>query len=322
MGIYHAPVLRNASNVAGWFGRTQASSVIVSAFVLVAGSRLQNDSSLIVGGSAFLRHLETSVDGLTTFQVSGASVNILQPDGTLYSGALSVQTFSSSAALTQELRAVWTPAMGGMHRVEWTFQVSGVTITRVEQYFVAWTDVWSIIRRRLRETSMSLPDVDIDSEVTTTVRQLVDRFSLLQQQGGYEGLVGLDQERFDTGAAYLTALAMRYYRMKTVPIGEVQTVKVGPNEFGYRQGQQAAEQSIEDVWLQEGLLSLGRVTAIQTTYASAASSFKPFVVSGPTRHKLQQGHYETLMSSVLRLISDRWNDGEDAPDYYDGYGQI
>jgi hypothetical protein len=212
--------------------------------------------------------------------------------------------------------------MGGSHRVTWAFTVGGLTIERVELYFVAWTDVWATVRRRLREVSITLPDTDIDAEMTVTVRQLVDRFVLLQQQGGYEGLLGLDQERFDTAAAYLTALSMRFYRMKTVPIGEVAEVKLNQNMFSFSGRNVPVQNSLEDIWLKEALLSLGRVTAVQQMYASAASSFKPFLVSGPTRTKIANGHYQTLLSGIIELLSDHWNDGNDAPDYYDGSGQI
>jgi hypothetical protein len=291
-------------------------------FVLLAGSRLAGDGSTVAGASAFLRHLETSVDGATQFGLTDAAVSIRQPDDTIYSGVAPVQVLPDGAALTQELRTVWQPVMAGPHEVVWTFRALGTELRRVETYFVSWTDVASVIRRRLRETSTTLSDVDIDAEVAVTVQQLVDRFVLLQQDGGYAGLAGLDQERFDTAAAYLTALSLRYYRMKAVPLGEISSVRLNEHTFQFTSGQQKGERPIEQQWLDEALVSLGRVSRVQQEYAASAASFKPFLVSGPTRHKLNTGHYETLMSSVLRLITDRWDDGVDSPDYYDGYGQV
>jgi len=302
-------------------GFEEAGAATSTPFDILVGSRLPNSSSLVVGSSCWLRHQETSLDGATIFTVSGMSAVILQPDGSVFGGAVSISAVGGEAT-TCELRALWTPTMGGMHRVTWSFTAGGTAIERVEIYFVAWTDVWAIIRRRLRESGTSLPDVDIDGEIAVTVRQLVDRFSLLQAQGGYEGLSGLDQERFDTAAAYLTAISMRFYRMKTVPIGELSSVKLNQNTFQFASQQQKGEVSIEEQWLHEAIVSLGRVTAIQTMYASAAASFKPFLVSGPTRYKLSQGHYQTLLSETLTLLTDRWDDGVGAPDYYDGYGQI
>jgi len=303
-------------------GVTTGAGGTPAVFVVVNGSRLPNDSSVTVGSSAFLRHQELSTDGVTAFTITSPSVEILQPNGVPYTGISSIQAIPGGAAISQELRAVWTPQMGGPHVVNWSFSVNGLNIGRTEEYFVGWTDIPSVVRRRLRETSTSLPDVDIDAEVAVTVQQLIDRFVELQRVGGYQSLAGLDQERFDTCAAYLTAISMRFYRMKMVPIGELSTVKLNQNSFSFTPGQEKGEVSIEAKWLQEALLSLGRVTLVQQAYAAAANSFKPFVVSGPTRYKEQTGHIETLMSGVLRLLSDRW---DDTPGFYygdEGWGQV
>lgn len=283
-------------------------------FVIVSGSRLPNDSSAIVGGTAYLRHLETSTDGVTTFTIANPTVSILQPDNSFYGGSVGIQTIPGFTSLTQELRAIWTPSQGGDHLVKWSFSINGITIDRVETYFVAWTDVASTVRRRLRESSTSLPDVDIDAEVAVTVRQLIDRFTSLQQAGGYAGLVGLDQERFDTATAYMTALRMRMYRAKVVPIGELTGIKMNNTDFRYTSLVAPGQLSIEQEWMNEALLSLGRVRLVQQDYASAAASWSPFTISGPTRTNIANGQVQTLLTNVLQSLSDTWDTAPNAMD--------
>jgi hypothetical protein len=245
--------------------------------------------------------------GVACVTISSATLAVTKPDGTVLSPAPAVTFAPSGAAASHAFKAPLTPGQGGAYRLVWSYtRGDGQVFNRVENRFASWTDIGALIRRRLRETPATMPDSDFEAEVAILVRTLVDRFLLLQQAGGYNGLAGLDQDRFDQGVALLTAAKLRMTRRKATPVGDLAEVKLTQgSEYRFTTPSMPGPR-LESEWVAEALLSLGRVTLIQQIYAASAASFQPFAVSGPTRNSRQAGNTETLLSGVIRLITDDW----------------
>ncbi|CCW36210.1 hypothetical protein CTKA_01688 [Chthonomonas calidirosea] len=273
---------------------------------------------LLVGDTQTISHSETfSVAAM----VAGASASLVRPDGTLQND-LSVSWTPTGAGTSFIFSTQVAAPLPGEYRLTWTIHLGdGQVLNRSEGHFATYTDVGALIRRRLNETVLSLPEADLDAEVTYTVRSLVDRFVPLQMAGGYGGLIGLDQVRFDRAMGLLTALRLRASRAKSVPIGEIGRVQLGQNGFQFANAQGNGLKPLEQQWLEEALIALGHVSPIHALYQSAAASYKPFVVSGPTRNAQCQGALETLASGVIRLLTDAWQVGTPPEDYAADYAE-
>lgn len=255
----------------------------------------------IVNDTSLLTRQETHAHRESVSSVTAA---VILPDGTTLSPAPAVTSQIGGPDIAHLFTFVLHPTQAGPYRVTWTLSLSdGQTLDRVETHFACWTDVGALVRRRMQETPATLTDADLAPEVAFTVRTLVDRFVPLRLAGGYSGLTGLDQDRFDTAAALLTAVGLRPSRPKQTPVGEVGSVTLEQQEFRFSTGPPGP--SLESQWREEALLALGRVTVIQAAYASAAASFQPFTVSGPTRFARTQGEIETLLGGVIRLLTDQ-----------------
>jgi hypothetical protein len=252
-------------------------------------------------------HAPTPDTGTAAVTIASASLTVTRPDGTLLSPSPTVRWSPATSGAEHVFIASLTPSQGGAYRTIWGYsQSDGQTFDRPVEYFASWTDVGGLIRRRLRETRESLPDREIEQEIAFMTRTLVDRFVLLQNAGGYSGLVSLDQERFDQGMGLLVAAKLRRTRRKQTPVGELAEVKLSQgSEFRFGTPG-VATKTLEQEWIDEAMLALGRVTVIEQSYGSLASSFLPFQVSGPTRNSKSQGNTETLLSGVIRLLTDCW----------------
>ncbi len=236
--------------------------------------------------------------------VSAPQLTAARPDGTVQQ--LSVAVTGSQPGTQHTLSALLPVTMAGKWHLLWSYNTSdGQTLLETETHFAGYTDMGALVRRRLNESTATLADTDLDPELEFTVRTLIDRFTALQQAGGYGGLTGQDQERFDQAAGLLTAVRMYQYRTKPVPTAQVQQVKMGQNAFVFGAAKQTTGE-LTSAWKQEALLALGRVSLVQQQFAAAAASFKPFQASGPTRYQKSQGGIETLMGGVIRLLTDDW----------------
>lgn len=266
--------------------------------------------------------------------VSSALLTVTNPSGS--PAAPSVTITPGGAAGTHNLSALITPIAAGGYSLAWSISLAdGQTIQRKERGFAGWTDLGAFIRRRLRETPQSLLDSDLAAEMDLTTLTLVDRFTSLIQAGGYSAFTGMDQMRFDRAAGLLTAIRLRAMRPKPVPLGEPGSVKLDQNQFVYgpmppndatgENGSQTIAagigKPIERQWLEEALASLSKITVIAQNYSVRGTALKPFLVSGPTRFQLSRTNItETLLSGVIRLLTDDWNIGVPPEDYYGDYG--
>jgi hypothetical protein len=271
---------------------------------------------LLIGDTQTISRVESFPAAET---VIGATANLVRPDGSQQSG-LSVSWTPTVAATSVTFSTQVTASLPGEYALVWQIHLGdGQVLNRYQRLFAAYTNVGDLIRRRLNETSLVLPEADLDAEVSFTVTSLVDRFVPLQMAGGYGGLAGLDQDRFDRAVGLFTALRLRACRAKSVPIGEIDRVQLGQNGFQFANGQAEEQKPLEQQWLEEALIALGHVGPIHTLYQSAAASYKPFVVSGPTRNAQSQGALETLASGVIRLLTDSWQVGTPPEDYAADY---
>ncbi len=238
--------------------------------------------------------------------LSSPTLSVVKPDGTILSPAPTVTVIPTQTALSHTLSAVVPAALAGKYSMMWGYTTSnGQALASTSTAYASFTDVPGLIRRRLNESTQTLQDGDIDPEFEFTVRTLFDRFVPLQMLGTYLNLTGLDQERFDQAAGLLTACRFYEYRAKAVATGTVSQVKMGQNAFVFAPPKHTGK-TLQDEWKAEALLALGRVSVVQTQFVAAASSFKPFRVSGPTRYVKTQGEIETLLGGVIRLLTDDW----------------
>ncbi len=232
-------------------------------------------------------------------------LTVTVPNGSILSPAPVVTVSPTGSALAHTFIVSIAAAFTGVYRLSWHLAFSdGEVLDRNEVRVCTYTDIGGLVRRRLQESTASLMDVDLDPEVWAVIRTLQDRFTALQIAGGYNSLVGLDQERFDWAVGLVTALRLRPTRAKAIPVGELAQIKLGQSSFVYSDGRVGIP--LEQQWLQEAVISLGRVTVIQNQFQAAATSFQPFRISGPTRFATQQGSVETLLGGVIRLLTDRW----------------
>ena len=242
--------------------------------------------------------------------ITSSSLAIAQPDGTMLNPSPAVTSAPAGMALQHTLQALVPVTQVGRYQLTWQYATSdGQSFSQPETHFASYVDIAGLIRRRLLESTTTLAEADIDAEVDFTVRTLVDRFVAIQKLGGYAGLSGLDCERFDEAVGLLTAVRMRAYRPKQAPVEEISQVKLGQSAFVYAPppvGSGKTPRSLAAQWLSEAAAALGRVSAVQAQYAAAASAFQPFRVSGPTRYVKSVGEIETVMGSVIRLLTDDW----------------
>lgn len=230
---------------------------------------------------------------------------VTRPDGALISPMPLVTVLPTGSALAHNFTATIPATITGVYLLAWHLAFSdGEVLDRNEVRVCTYSDIGGLVRRRLQESTSTLVDGDLDPEVWAVIRTLQDRFTALQIAGGYDSLVGLDQERFDWAVGLVTALRLRPTRAKVVPVGELAQIKLGQSSFVYSDGR--AGTPLEQQWLQEAVISLGRVSVIQSQFQAAASSFQPFRISGPTRFAVQQGSVETLLGGVIRLLTDHW----------------
>ena len=248
----------------------------------------------------------TTITTATSVTLSGVTLVVTLPGGTTLSPNPTVTVTPTQANLTHTLTAAVPATTGGKYGLQWTVTTSnGQTLVVNQVAYASYTDVAGLIRRRLNETMQTLEDTDIDPEYEFTSRTLFDRFVPLQTLGTYSSLTGLDQERFDQGAGLLTAARLYQYRAKAVATGNVSQVKMGQNAFVFEPSKHTGK-TLQDEWKAEALLAIGRVSVVQAQFQSAATSFKPFMVSGPTRYVKSQGEIETIMGGIIRLLTDDW----------------
>ena len=281
---------------------------------------------MIVGETIRLTVTEARAEA---FRITSAALTVTNPDGTAYTPAPTVRLSQPPEDETDQtwlLRANLTPLQGGEYRLAWTYQDdAGETITRPQRVFALWTDVPKFIRTRLQLSPLDLPNEDLDPEVAAIARRLLARYKGLGYPpgqagltaGSYNGLTGTDQDFFDEGCALLTCARLIGPLTTGGAVSDMILRKEGDTEYRYadtgrdqRQEQDAGDsyagQNERVRFMREALEVLGQVSAIHAVHQARAAGFRSFTVSGPTRAAKAAGSVETLMSSVLRLITDDW----------------
>jgi hypothetical protein len=245
-----------------------------------------------------VQHEETGGTAFTFTSTPTLAVTL--PDGTLLSPAPTVTVTPGISALVQTLSAVVPFATGGAYRLAWSMHVgSDNPIIRTEDYFAFWTDVPALVRRRLLRDAATLLSSDIEAEAVLTVRRLLTVWICLVS---YNALSGNDRGFFDEALALIMAARMADY-LPTLATGAVIQQKEMDEEVSYSDlDRNRKRRSQAEVWAEEAAAALGQIACIKAS--RAASSFQPFRVSGPTRTAIAAGCPETLLTSVLRLLSD------------------
>lgn len=178
----------------------------------------------------------------------------------------------------------------------------------------AW--LWDL----LQETEATLPYGSLNPYILSAINGLLAVYPGL---GSYAGLQGTDLSFFEEGVALLVAVRVRPARVKRVQTGDVSQIKQGPVEYSYAPGR-VPKGSLEEQWQESARLALRRVSAIHAVIAARAASFSPFVIAGPTRASEAAGNVTTLLSSVIRSLSEsgadeletRENEGEDGAEEF------
>jgi len=217
---------------------------------------------MIAGETRTIRHTET---GESAFVFDNApSVVILQPDG-MESDPASVVSVSPSyntSALTHTLSAVVVFEQAGVYRAKWSMDVGADNpLTRIEEYFAAWTDLYATVRELLDKSITQVPDSRIDRELARLTRRLTKQFPCI---GSYNALTGEDRYAFDDALAYFAAGQIRP-TLGATSTGEVKRKKQGDLEIEYQATTATAAVRIEATWETEGWKALRNVDCIGYT---------------------------------------------------------
>lgn len=214
---------------------------------------------MIAGETRTVRHTET---GESAFVFDATpELTVTYPDGTTDTPAVTVSPGASST--TQTLSANVT-FQAGVHRLVWDMDIGDQDpIRRIEEYFAAWSDVYSTIRELLSRTVTQLPDTQIDRALGRTVRWLTRLFPCIDS---YDALTGNDRYAFDDALAYFAAVSIRPTLGSTAVAGEVKRKKLGGAEIEYTtSGSVSASATIAKDWTRQGWEALLGVSCITTT---------------------------------------------------------
>jgi hypothetical protein len=176
-----------------------------------------------------------------------------------------------------------------------------------------WTaDALKFAQARLQRDPSAVENVDWELEIRAIGNRLASQFdAVLAPVGGIENLSDSDQLFWAEGVGLMTAIRLRQFLARTTVAGDVTAIKLVDQQFNFS-GSSKAKKPVEQQWLEDALLAIGRVTPIKAMYQAAAAAFCPFMLSGPTRAAKATGLHETLMSGLVRLLTDDWNADTDS----------
>ena len=176
-----------------------------------------------------------------------------------------------------------------------------------------WTDdALKFTQARLQTDPSTVPTIDWKLEIQSISNALADRYeSVLEETGGVDGLSDKDKLFWAEGVGNLVALRLRPVIARNVANGDIVSVKLAQQEFHFA-GNPRSGKPAEQQWLDDAVLAIGRVSPIRALYRAAAAAFNPFLLSGPTRAAKSTGLHETLMSGLVRLLTDDWNADTDS----------
>ncbi len=261
----------------------------------------------IVGDTTVLRHKEV---GDAAFAVVNPLISIVKPDGSNEATPPNVVVVPGGSATPQELRAVYTAAMGGPYHMKWYLEVGSEKLYRTAVYFFTWTDIYQTVRQRLQSDNTQCTDREINNEFNSVSRTLMDSYSI----GGYNALDGDDKERFDEGAALLSVLRLRSYKPPFGPTGDITMYKNQQQTLQFKSVDASVKtrRSVDDVWWEQAMVALGRVGAIRSFYNGLKGKFHILQIDGPTRQS-NALYFETLYSIACRALSKKYDYGAGVP---------
>lgn len=176
-----------------------------------------------------------------------------------------------------------------------------------------WTDdAFNFAKARLQRDPSTVENVDWKLEMRSISNGLSSQFeAVLTPYGGVDGLSESDQLFWAEAVGLMTAIRLRQFIARTTVSGDVMAIKLENQQFNFS-GSSKAKKPVEQQWFEDAVLAVGRVSPIRAMYQIAAAAFCPFVLSGPTRLAKSTGLHETLMSGLVRLLTDDWNADTDS----------
>lgn len=285
---------------------------------------------MIVGETINVARTETRP---YSFKATNPTLTITNPDGTAYGSSPTILVTPGSSSTSQTLSANVTPTQGGYYKFVWTYQDSlSETIHCVEYRYGAFTDPYALIRIRLQEDVLSLPDAAIDPELSRVARRAVWEFPQIgypigQQAlpgfpGIYNNLTGDDAAFFDEFCALAVCCSLVGPLSTNGASADLQSSKEGDSAYRFvdttrRNDDQGAPgalasgpggysgQNERKRWYAEAAQSIGSISNVANSIVSNAQTFQMFVVSGPTRTaRTRCTSSDTLLSRVIRLLTD------------------
>jgi hypothetical protein len=245
---------------------------------------------MIQGETRIVRHTETG-DSAFTFDET-PTLAVTYPDGT--SAAPTVTVSPGTSSVTQTLSATVVFSQAGIYRLAWSLDVGAQDpIIRIEEYFAAWSDVYTNVRELLDRTVTQLTDSRIDRELSRLTRWLTAQFPCI---GSYGELTGDERYIFDDALAYFLAGRIRP-TLGATSTGEVKRKKQGDLEIEYASGTSSTSANIVTDWERSGWEILRGIACIGYTTPldrARSGSMMPTSILSPLGGYEDAEEYATL----------------------------
>jgi hypothetical protein len=163
-----------------------------------------------------------------------------------------------------------------------------------------FTNIFGWTRDLLNSDAVRFPDDRLQRYADSAVNRLVDVYPML---GSYDSLSGTDLSFFDEAVGHLIAIRVRPATPKSLPISDLVRIHTQNTHFQYAEPTKEGGAPLEMLWLRSAERALARVSAIKAARVNDAAAFSPFVVAGPTRASRDAGGVETLLTTMLRILS-------------------
>jgi hypothetical protein len=254
---------------------------------------------MIVGEVRPARRTETG-ESAFVFDTT-PEIEVTLPDGELVDPAPTVSVSPATSALVQTLSASISWSQGGAYTLKWSMDIGAQDpILRIDTYFAAWTDVYSLIRRLLRKSVSQVPDEWIDAELSHLSGALLTDWTCIGDS--YNAIDAEDRPHFDRAMAKMVA-----YRLKGIlregPDGQITKRREGDTEYTFADAAKAGK--IEDLWLQEAWNDFGRISCVADVITASRNSLRlGFSLSGRRRAAERAGYIVGTENPLLRYLID------------------
>jgi hypothetical protein len=258
---------------------------------------------MIVGEVRPARHTETASAAFVFDELP--TVEVTLPDGEIVDPAPTVSDVSEDPGfgvenLTHILSAPVSWSQGGAYTLRWSMVQDGqAPIIRIETYFAAWTDVYTLIRRLLRRSVSQVPDEWIDAELAYLTTSVLADWTCIGET--YNAIVAADRGSFDRAMAYMVAAQLKATLREGI---DGQIVERQEGDTRYKFAEAAKSGKIEDQWLNEAWGAFGRIGCVADVITATRSSLRIFSLSGRRRAAERAGYIIGTENPLLRYLID------------------